>query len=163
MNAKEFAAKYKVTMSLEETPARPDPNDSFNDMRHWLVTLTTDSKSYSLYYSMGIGYVETRLGTPVDIHIKCKTRSKISMEERNEIIKAHNYRWQRPTIEDVLCALSLDCQGLPDSFESWANNLGFNQDSLKAYETYLECQKQFYELRKFFGKAFEELLTVEED
>lgn len=54
-----------------------------------------------------------------------------------------------PTAASVLYSLTMDD---PDgeSFEDWANNFGYDSDSIKALETYKSCVRIGEELRRFF-------------
>ena len=47
----------------------------------------------------------------------------------------------KPTLEDILNSLSMDTQDLGD-FVEWANNYGYDIDSIKANETYKACLEE---------------------
>ena len=51
--------------------------------------------------------------------------------------------WTLPTLADVLYGLVLDGSIAinPETFEDWAADLGFDSDSIKARDTYFECQQ----------------------
>jgi len=72
-----------------------------------------------------------------------------------------------PTVDGVLECLASDCRYVEDvdSFEEWAENIGFDTDSRRAERTFRECVDQVRELSFLLGgAAYTELLNeVEED
>lgn len=54
----------------------------------------------------------------------------------------------KPALGDVLYALVLDASACEDSFEDWCSNYGYDTDSRKALDTYLDCQENAHRLRK---------------
>lgn len=56
-----------------------------------------------------------------------------------------------PSCADVLYCLLLDANAMDETFEEWCANVGFDTDSRKALETYLECQTSGIRLRKAIG------------
>lgn len=58
-----------------------------------------------------------------------------------------------PTLEDVLDCLASDASTIENSssFEDWASELGYEQDSRKAEKTYNFCLKQSQKLKEFLG------------
>lgn len=57
-------------------------------------------------------------------------------------------RPQKPKLDDVLHSLVMDAEACNESFEEWCSNFGSNPDSIKALETYRDCQKNADKLRK---------------
>lgn len=53
-----------------------------------------------------------------------------------------------PELSAVLSCLVLDAAAASESFEDWCSELGYDSDSRKALETYLECQNTALEMRK---------------
>ena len=47
----------------------------------------------------------------------------------------------RPQVQDVLHDLLTNASNTDQPFEAWAADLGYNSDSIKAHNTYLECVK----------------------
>jgi hypothetical protein len=67
-----------------------------------------------------------------------------------------------PTCADVLDCLASDSNGLDQSFEDWARDLGYSEDSLSAFKTYKICNRQSARLKTVLGDtAFDELLQCE--
>ena len=54
----------------------------------------------------------------------------------------------KPKLDDVLHALVMDASACEQSFEDWCSELGYSDDSIKALETYRECQKNADKLCK---------------
>lgn len=66
-----------------------------------------------------------------------------------------------PTLPDVLDNLASDCASIEDedSFEAWADSLGYGPDSRRAERIYRVIEKQAEALRAFLGDgAYEALL-----
>lgn len=57
----------------------------------------------------------------------------------------------KPTITGLLSCLILDSTACNMSFCEWSDELGYDNDSIKAREIYDECQKQSDKLRKVFS------------
>ena len=68
----------------------------------------------------------------------------------------------RPTLETVLESLSSDISCANDSFESFCDNCGYDQDSRKAYKIYEACQVIAKDLEALLGRrGIQDLLEVE--
>ena len=71
-------------------------------------------------------------------------------------------KWTPPALADVMASLLLD--GSPyfdaETFEDWADNFGYDSDSIKARDTYDTCMKTGLELARAFTR--EELDTLRE-
>lgn len=57
-----------------------------------------------------------------------------------------------PKAASVLHSLLLDTDCGADTFEDFCSNLGYDEDSRKAHDTYLACQKLGTQLRKVFTR-----------
>ena len=57
----------------------------------------------------------------------------------------------KPGIKDVLSALLLDSDCGDQTFNNFCDDLGYSIDSRKAFEIYLECQKNGSKLKKCFS------------
>ena len=67
-----------------------------------------------------------------------------------------NQKQRKPpvvTAAQVLYCLLLDTQACDQSFNDWCEDFGFDTDSRKALNTYLECQRIGTELRIIFNPA----------
>lgn len=69
-----------------------------------------------------------------------------------------------PTTEEVLDSLKLDFCTIRDrNFEEWAKDLGYNEDSIKAYKSYLCSKKLSARFCKFLGEQLLEEIQFCED
>lgn len=60
----------------------------------------------------------------------------------------------KPTIIDILNALSLDTQDVQSiDFEEWCSNYGYDSDSRKTYKIYKQCLHELDELINLLGDA----------
>lgn len=70
------------------------------------------------------------------------------------------FKPQAPHAADVMHSLLLDGEAINESFTDWADNYGYDSDSIKALRTYEQCCATGKELRKLFTHA--ELETLRE-
>jgi len=54
-------------------------------------------------------------------------------------------------IDNVLWSLILDAQAGTESFDDFCDNFGYNNDSIKANEIYLACQKNGKKVKQFIA------------
>ena len=55
---------------------------------------------------------------------------------------------KKPVLDDVLYSLLMDSSACDMSFEDWCSDFGYETDSRKALQTYLDCQNNTHKLRK---------------
>lgn len=70
-----------------------------------------------------------------------------------------------PTVLDVLSCIHMDMTSFENSnsFESWAEDFGFDSDSRIAERTYNEIAKQRKNLVRVFGNIYQEFIDCEND
>lgn len=69
---------------------------------------------------------------------------------------------QRPTAEDVLASLMLDASGYDNaegSFEEWASEYGYSEDSRKAEALYRQVGTLTRKLKRFLGEDYNATAT----
>lgn len=76
---------------------------------------------------------------------------KIMFQDLLERIRA---AWN-PDLFDVLSSCLSDCPDPAETFEDWANSLGYDTDSRKAESIFRECQQHGKEMRLLFGADFD--------
>jgi len=62
-----------------------------------------------------------------------------------------NGKPKQPSITTVLCSLLIDANACEQSFGDWCSNFGYDNDSIKALEIYMKCQKSADKLRSIVG------------
>ena len=94
---------------------------------------------------------------------------QVFLDCRGETMETHfsqGYaRTKPPTVEDVLMCLMSDAQSVAygQTFEDWAGELGYDEDSRKAERTFKAVTKQYTALEQFLGATMlRELLGCEE-
>jgi hypothetical protein len=65
-----------------------------------------------------------------------------------------------PCAANVLHSLLLDASAVGQSFESWCNDLGYDTDSRKAFDTYTACQKNADKLNRVIPHAIQLQLST---
>jgi hypothetical protein len=65
---------------------------------------------------------------------------------------------EEPTIYNILSTLT---KYSPETFEFFCSNYGYNEDSRKAYKTYLAVCKEYEAMERLFGDILEELREIE--
>jgi hypothetical protein len=68
-----------------------------------------------------------------------------------------------PTLEDVMPCLVADYSLKGESFEDFAANCGYDEDSRKAEKIYKQIQRQSAKLEKLLGPDLENILTKYQD
>ncbi len=56
-----------------------------------------------------------------------------------------------PTVEDVLACLLREAQSTDVCFKEWAENFGYSDDSIRAFNIYNECLRTAMTLRQVLG------------
>lgn len=70
----------------------------------------------------------------------------------------------KPTAADVISSIAAEASACEQTFEDWASDLGYDNDSIKALDTYLACQKEATAMRKWcqsVGLDFEAIRGLE--
>lgn len=132
----------------------------------WEVTVSRGSQSETIEYFTGSGN-----RTPV---CKPKDERKTRTGEIYVFINIARERWiplaeavkmrkvvpTKPELADVL--YSMYCpEAIDEDFESWAPSFGYSNDSIKAQNIYLACQKLERQLRRLLGSEYEETMSLD--
>ena len=126
------------------------------DCDAWKVTFTIRGeqvKRLTVDYYTGVGHRKARNGARNPY--PPRTYDAIRWNERH-------VRPVAPSGESVLDSLRMDAEALNMSFPDWANEMGFNPDSLKDEKTYNACVHSGARLRSFLGYAGLKRLQVTE-
>jgi hypothetical protein len=101
----------------------------------------------SFDYFMGLGLrVDSVASKMARVTLKgCRTNS-IAWQE--QVIKQMTPKV--PSAAGVLQSLILDSSAASETFNSWCDNFGYSNDSMKAHKLYLECQESADKLRQVF-------------
>jgi hypothetical protein len=172
MKVSEFINAIGLSLSMESYPVphRPDVVGEKWEANHWLITLvlTTNGKKFTTFYSKGGGLVEVAKpgGMPreltADERREWPRESKMQPRERKPW--ARYVRPAVPTLPEVLTSLASDVSGMPQTFEEWCWEFGYDADSRKAYAIFNACLSSYAKLREFFGPEwFRQFQTIEDD
>ena len=105
----------------------------------WHVTLKREGRPlYTTDYFTGLGHRKN--------HRHVKTTSDLD----------HNVRFSRPVAPEagaVLYSLLSDADCGGDTFSDFCGNMGYDEDSRRAFAIYTACQDTFTALRRFFTPA----------
>jgi hypothetical protein len=98
-------------------------------------------------------------------HYKCRLtrRGKDGKRHSMTFLYSQGYGISgEPTAEGTLECLVSDASCLRESFEDWASDLGYSEDSIKAQNVYKLCKKSASKLYNFLGNELVgELQSVE--
>jgi len=102
----------------------------------WNVTITMlDKKGYwTVPYKTGIGLVERPAKNKLNPYHPQAERPK------------------KPTNADIMYSLLLDADAANESFNNWCVECGYDDDSIKALNTYKTCCEEAVNLRKTFTR-----------
>lgn len=157
-----------LTMTAEFVPfsqsRNAKKNPQINDLSiNWSITINRNNRSLTTDYMQGIGHlpkeVQQKSFNKVTkyeyevIKFACET-GKIgyfSDVSQKVMIRPNDKKLNPPTLEDALYCLLLDSEVLNyDSFESWADEFGYNSDSIKDRKVYDDCMKIALQSRQLF-------------
>ncbi len=126
----------------------------------WRITFSRGKESETFQYFTGIGHrEETKEYKLTMARLKNTSPRCIARVEAEKLKKP-----KAPHATDVIYSLALDAQMSNGTFEDFCDNLGYDTDSRKALETYLQCQKDGERFRRIVGTvAFNALGDVVQD
>lgn len=168
MNTADLVQRDNITAKaihcgLHEEPGKMNKRTGLRE-RGWLhdaweVTLTRGADAYpGIKYRTGVGHRSKR---PV-------REDGWNRLDRRMLVNGHRMHdawiYDKPTppsAADVLDCLLSDASYASEPFEDWCDSFGYDSDSRKALEIYMECQKVHTELRRFLGGAFKEYIDAE--
>ena len=119
-------------------------SDEWQDSAHrWLVVI--NGQEFNYYTGLAYREYKNILGLPSKTNKWQKSdfeklRYK-NLTENGFKNMLHNSEATPPKLEDVLYALTRDADALDMGFEDWAENFGYDVDSRKALQIYLDCQE----------------------
>jgi uncharacterized protein YnzC (UPF0291/DUF896 family) len=87
----------------------------------------------------------------------------IILQFQNRKMQLFFYSSRMPSTADVLSCVSFDASSFDSArnFEEWCSELGLNDDSIRAKNTYEEVEKQTAELKIFLGASYDKVLQSE--
>lgn len=151
-----------ISVSLTDAPSILEDNST--NCLHYRVTLECEGRQTSVYYGKGIG-IRGRLKRRVN-H---KRASDPSAGDQYDYIWEN---WQQPygkkvpipndvvpippQITEVSDAYKMDCRAIRDNptFQDFADELGYDTDSIKNRDVYFACQDSYNKMRKLLGSKF---------
>lgn len=117
---------------------------------HWKVELTFDEgRTFECDYWQGSAHAGKTRKSPHDVRIRNK------YEDGDEFAYA-------PEIQSVLNSLQLDAS-VPDRFEEFASDFGYDVDSRKAEALHKTCLDTRLKLLTFFGREFHDFIGTNFD
>ncbi len=167
MRATDFAKKVKLTIG--------NPSYRFDStMINYAVVLECQGRTMDVEFHTGFGWIEdAKTGEPAPGYRLDPASGKIMPAMRQHLTvyeveqASKNYRIRRPSPEDILECLAVDAQTLIDAdydFDTYCENLGLNNDSIKEKKTFDNTVEEVADLKRVLGRElFEELLQVEEE
>ena len=128
---------------------------------HWNVFISFKDNKYITEYFTGIGLRKLASNIQKD---RNGFYNKISGDFKNmyDAAKANWLKTVTPDGADVMYSLLMDAGYGTETFDDFCDNLGYSNDSIKALNIYLKCQKIKASLIKLLGyQNFEELSKLE--
>jgi hypothetical protein len=135
-------AQYRVALKRGNREYRFDFSTSINDS--WKFFKQEESKRLK--------------GLPSGIDIDEFFDSQTCLQESFTYRQFYVSRAKKaPSLCDILaCLTKYD----PGSHEEFCDNYGYDQDSIKGLNTYLEVQKEWREVNRMFGDVLDELSEI---
>ena len=110
----------------------------------WLVKLTSKSGFWTTPYYTGTGLRQARSGQKNPYPPRSISAGQWDRD---------NLKPVKPTKTDILHSLIMDAAAADENFSDWCANYGYSDDSLKALNTFKQCQEIATALRKHFDRA----------
>lgn len=137
---------YDFTISHLRNPIAKESEKPLKNWRDssdaWLVVI---NGQHFDYYT-GVGHREinkvTVLGTKWDYDYIKKNRHRLCIDVLVQVSKP-----VAPKFDSVLACLVQDAIGSAQTFDDWCSDFGYDTDSRKALQTYLDCQETAKKLR----------------
>lgn len=142
-------------------------------MDQWKLILTVSANkkhevfAFDYWQGLGhrVGHFEERRnqitigGRSKLLHEAKKTHRVLTMNPTGH----HSYSVKVPTVADAMyCLLGERTHG--EDFDGWASNFGYDTDSRKAFDIYLQCQDHEKQLNRLFtAEQVETIETILED
>ncbi len=141
---------------------RPQPRETVEHPQlHWLITLTNGKQSAQFPYSQGVGHVKGYQQFHKSSYDKrCAEDAYRKTCETGKLYRASdtlgfwptNHTQPAPDLLDVLYCLVSDANVRHSAtYEEWASEYGYDEDSRKGEETYRACQKQTTDFLRVLG------------
>jgi hypothetical protein len=120
------------------------PSDDWDKSAfHWSVTLTYNGRTFTTSYKTGCGHVDKASGMP-------------TLNQAHDVKKV-----REPNAADVVSSLCSDARSGADTFEDFCGNFGYDTDSRKALDLYLQCQNIGRDVRRLLGADFDTFADAE--
>ncbi len=121
--------------------------DDFNGFEGdsvWSVTVTRNNKAFQTEYTQGCHF---RHGHPIKPSALFRRVTVAEAEKNKQTIP------DKPILADVVCSLVLDAQCVADgqTFEDFADYMGYDTDSRKAERVYNGCRDEYFGLIRLCG------------
>ena len=114
------------------------------DCDEWRAKFTKQGKELETVFYTGTGHRKSSAEMPADIaRLGPRTLARVEWEKRN-------LKPVAPTAACVLYGLIMDGNACDYLFDDWCADYGYDTDSRKALDTYLECQAIGTKLSRFF-------------
>ena len=135
----EFIAEHQITMTATRTDSNPNMADS-RDMDHWICKFERRELTGKRYNARKDGSA-----------VVARMQAHFSM--------GYGHKGAEPTAKDVLDCLASDASSIEwDTFEAWADNMGYDSDSRKAERIYKAVERGSAKLKRFLGDALYDAL-----
>jgi hypothetical protein len=148
-------SKHAIRFTFEHVPTAPKEAQIV-----WRVTVERRGRAQTFRYSAGIAHLPcyaALLGPKTTLHNEAIIARELATGRNNKTGKPIT-----PNAADVLNCLALDGEAINyATFEDWAREFGYDDDSRKAELTYKECLRAGLFLRAILGASgLEELQTI---
>jgi hypothetical protein len=166
----QFLQDNKITYSHKFVPFSISRNAKEKEPTlNWKVELTNEKGSIFTDYQKGIGHLDFnwvngfRKVMSIDQDKATKSavydaiekgiHKDVTVGNKGDVkVGFKNKPFPHPTIYEVLTSLLIDAQAIDfPSYESWANEYGYESDSRKGEKTYNACREHGAQLLQIFG------------
>lgn len=156
-------AELGITLSAKHLQLVIPPKDTKGDSwAHdaWKVTLSYQERKLTTSYSTGLGH--RTLITTVKKYGEVYSGMLGNFRGVEAATKVGYTSPVTPSVADVVSSLLCDASCVDYSYDEWCSDLGYDTDSRKALDTYLQCQTTGVKLRSLFtSDTYQSLVGLE--
>ena len=154
----DFIETNKLEHSATVVPENPHwVGESKYPTVHYHVAMKRagSDKTFTFYYSVGEGYIDRWLHTKGPARIRAQLKRLNPRCVMADDICRANRNLFKPDIVEMLECLHGDFSSIHcgNTFEDWADDLGWSSDSIKAKQCYDTIALQMHQFRDYLGYA----------
>lgn len=160
----DLASEVQISSVLVRSPSRQRSDEWRDTAFEWRCTLKFQGRTMEVPFWCGSAHtVEPKPPHQSSSAVMLKWAEQRFRDVNGERVICRGSDPKPPDAASVLSSLLLDSSASKETFGGWCESYGYDTDSRKALETYLECQENTLKLRKLLGADWQRFIEAEND